>query len=62
MTPQEQDALIRENYTLKMALVRTFREIDPCTMIDTNTPIKELCDLPFTLRNQLRLLTLEVAR
>ncbi|MVA28733.1 hypothetical protein [Agrobacterium vitis] len=62
MTPEEQDALIRKVHRLEMAIVRTFRELDPSTMIDTNSPLNELCDLPFMLRNQLRMLVLEDAR
>ncbi|MBF2715693.1 hypothetical protein [Agrobacterium vitis] len=62
MTPQEQDAMFRENHRLKMAIVLTFREINSSTMIDTNSPLNELCELPFMLRNQLRMLVLEDAR
>ncbi|MUZ53061.1 hypothetical protein GOZ97_07585 [Agrobacterium vitis] len=62
MTPQEQDALFRENHRLKMIIVRTFRELDPCAHVDTRSDIDVLATLPDTIRNQLRLIGMELAR
>ncbi|MBB4005832.1 hypothetical protein [Allorhizobium taibaishanense] len=63
MTEQEQDALIRKCHRLEMIIVRAFRELDPSSDVDTHSDIEVLSSLPFTIRNQLRLLTLlEVVR
>lgn len=62
MSPQETDALMRENHRLKMIIVAAFRELDPCSEIDTQSDIAHLGTLPFTLRGQLRFLGREVSR
>ncbi|MGV2188797.1 hypothetical protein ACQZ4Q_08275 [Agrobacterium vitis] len=62
MTPQEQDALIRKCHRLEMIIVRTFLELDPCSDVDTSSDIDVLATLPGTVRNQLRLIGMELAR
>ncbi|HBF32683.1 hypothetical protein [Rhizobium sp.] len=62
MSPEEIDALIRENHRLKMLIVRAFRELDPHTEIDTNSDMDALSTLPWNVRNQIRHKALEAAQ
>ncbi|TWD58133.1 hypothetical protein FB480_101888 [Agrobacterium vitis] len=62
MSPQETDALIRENHRLRMIIMRAFRELDPSSAIDTHSDTASLGTLPFIVRAQLRLCGREAAQ
>ncbi|MVA47745.1 hypothetical protein GOZ83_22040 [Agrobacterium vitis] len=59
---QEDPALRVENDRLRIILSRIAREIDPCTDIGPTSPIERFSAIPQDIRQQFRLLHMELVR
>ncbi|MGV1801536.1 MULTISPECIES: hypothetical protein [Rhizobium/Agrobacterium group] len=61
-TPQEEQPLRAENDRMRIILSRIAREIDPCTDIGPTSPVERFATIPQDLRQQFRLLHMELVR